>query len=35
MRGSTNDGIVGRRAINYKKTNLPNELLRVCPNGYW
>ena len=34
-RGSTNDGIVGKGAINYKETNLPSELLRVCPNGYW
>ena len=34
-RGLTNDGIVSRGVINYKETNLPSELLRVCPNGYW
>ena len=34
-RGTTNDGVVGRGAINDKEIDLLSKLLRVHPNGYW
>ena len=31
----TNDGVVGKEAINDKEIDLLGELLRVHPDGYW
>ena len=34
-RGTTNDGVVGKGAVNDKEIDFLNELLRVRPDGYW